>query len=878
MQTQYRRPTNDPMRKNDNRVTIAAITRAVNISSRYAWPVIVGFLLVTIVSTGYLVRHFAITTDSNKLLSSSLPWRQQEIILDRAFPQRIDQIIAVVDATTPEAAGEAADALVKDLSSRSDVIRTVTQPDGGEFFARNGVLFLTTDEVRRNTAELIAAQPFLGTLASDPTLRGVLRTLSQSIEGIGLGKSKLEDLRPALVAIADALELIAKGKDPAFSWRKLITGRAPEPSELRRFVNIQPVLDFDDLQPGRKATAVIRETASRLGLTPERGVTVRLTGSVALSDEEFSTVADGAALNGVVTLLLVVFVLWLALKKARIILAVLVSLVVGLTVTAAVGLWMVGALNLISVAFAVLFVGLGVDFGIQFSVRYRAERHASLDLHDGLLATARGLAGPLLLAAASITAAFYSFLPTAYLGLSELGLIAGTGIIVAFATTVTLLPALLTVLKPTGEAAPIGYAALAPLDRFLEKQRKWVVGTTLAATILGLPLLTGLRFDFNPLNLRAQDAESISTLLDLMRDPDTSPNTLDILESNLADATSLAERLRAMPEVARVLTLQSFVPKDQDAKLAIIDDASFFLRNTLNPDQIDAEPTPAETVVAIEKTAHDLGTAARDLDSPAAVQARRLADLLAALAKAPAAVRDKAQHALVAPLITTLRQVRDLLTAEHVSIETLPPSLRARWISAEGQVRVEVAPEGDGNDNATLRRFVTAIRSVAPEAVGKPIFVIEAAATIVKAFAQAGVFSVVSITLILFVALRRWTDVALTLVPLLVAIVVTLEICVIIGLPLNFANIIALPLLLGVGVAFKIYYVMAWRSGETNFLQSSLTRAVLFSACTTATAFGSLWFSHHPGTSSMGKLMALSLLTTLAAAVFFQPALMATQR
>jgi hypothetical protein len=878
MQTQYRRPTNDPMRKNDNRVTIAAITRAVNISSRYAWPVIVGFLLVTIVSTGYLVRHFAITTDSNKLLSSSLPWRQQEIILDRAFPQRIDQIIAVVDATTPEAAGEAADALVKDLSSRSDVIRTVTQPDGGEFFARNGVLFLTTDEVRRNTAELIAAQPFLGTLASDPTLRGVLRTLSQSIEGIGLGKSKLEDLRPALVAIADALELIAKGKDPAFSWRKLITGRAPEPSELRRFVNIQPVLDFDDLQPGRKATAVIRETASRLGLTPERGVTVRLTGSVALSDEEFSTVADGAALNGVVTLLLVVFVLWLALKKARIILAVLVSLVVGLTVTAAVGLWMVGALNLISVAFAVLFVGLGVDFGIQFSVRYRAERHASLDLHDGLLATARGLAGPLLLAAASITAAFYSFLPTAYLGLSELGLIAGTGIILAFATTVTLLPALLTVLKPTGEAAPIGYAALAPLDRFLEKQRKWVVGTTLAATILGLPLLTGLRFDFNPLNLRAQDAESISTLLDLMRDPDTSPNTLDILESNLADATSLAERLRAMPEVARVLTLQSFVPKDQDAKLAIIDDASFFLRNTLNPDQIDAEPTPAETVVAIEKTAHDLGTAARDLDSPAAVQARRLADLLAALAKAPAAVRDKAQHALVAPLITTLRQVRDLLTAEHVSIETLPPSLRARWISAEGQVRVEVAPEGDGNDNATLRRFVTAIRSVAPEAVGKPIFVIEAAATIVKAFAQAGVFSVVSITLILFVALRRWTDVALTLVPLLVAIVVTLEICVIIGLPLNFANIIALPLLLGVGVAFKIYYVMAWRSGETNFLQSSLTRAVLFSACTTATAFGSLWFSHHPGTSSMGKLMALSLLTTLAAAVFFQPALMATQR
>ena len=287
----------------------------------------------------------------------------------------------------------------------------------------------------------------------------------------------------------------------------MITGRTPELSDLRRFVNIQPVLDFNDLQPGHKATVAIREAVSRLGLTPERGVKVRLTGSVALSDEEFATVADGAALNGVVTLLLVVLVLWLALKKARIIFAVLVSLVIGLLLTAAVGLWMVAALNLISVAFAVLFVGLGVDFGIQFSVRYRSERHTALDLHEALEATARGLAGPLLLAAASITAAFYSFLPTAYVGLSELGLIAGSGMIIALATTVTLLPALLTVLKPAGEPAPIGYASLAPLDRFLEDQRKWVVGTTLAAAILGLPLLTGLRFDFNPLDLRGQDSE-----------------------------------------------------------------------------------------------------------------------------------------------------------------------------------------------------------------------------------------------------------------------------------------------------------------------------------------------------------------------------------
>jgi len=857
---------------------IAAVTRLVEVSCRRGWLVILGFLVAAVVSGSYFAGHFVITSDTNKLISSSLPWRQLEVLLDLAFPHRVDRIVAVIDATTPEAADNAADALVNELSPRSDVIRTISRVDGGEFFERNGILFRSLDEVRRDTSDLISAQPFLGTLAADPTLRGVFRALSQSLEGVRLEKAKLDDLSPALAAIADALEAQANGKAAAFSWRTLITGRAAEPSELRHFVNIQPVLQFEDLQPGGKATSVIREAASRLGLTPDKGVTVRLTGSVVLADEEFASIADGAALNSAVTLLLVGLVLWLALKKATVIAAVFINLMAGLVLTAAAGLWMVGAFNPISMAFGVLFVGLGVDFGIQFSVRYRSERHECSDLDQALLATARGIAGPLLLAAASIAAAFYSFLPTAYVGLSELGLIAGTGIIIAFATTVTLLPALLTVLKPPGEQQPIGYAALAPLDDFLEKRRNWIVGVTLGATILGLPLLVALRFDFNPLNLRPQDSESVSTLLSLMNDPDTTPNTIEVLKGNLAEALPVAEKLRGLPEVGRVLTLQSFVPEDQDAKLALIEDASFFLHNTLNPDRIDPEPKATETKAAIERLIPELSAAGRDLDSAAAVQAQRLARLLAGLVKAPPLALDEAQQVLVKPLETTLRQVRSLLTAEQVSIETLPPVLTENWISADGRARIEVAPKGDGNDNATLSRFVTAVRSVEPDAGGQPVFIIEAAATMVKAFLQAGALSVAAIALILFIALRRWIDVALTLVPLLVAIIVTLEVCVLIGLQLNFANIIALPLLLGVGVAFKIYYIIAWRSGGTNFLQSSLTRAILFSACTTAIAFGSLWLSHHPGTSSMGKLMALSLLTTLAAAVIFQPALIATQR
>src|SRR5205807_10638059 len=168
--------------------------------------------------------------------------------------------------------------------------------------------------------------------------------------------------------------------------------------------------------------------------------------------------------------------------------------------------------------------------------------------------------------------------------------------------------------------------------------------------------------------------------------------------------------------------------------------------------------------------------------------------------------------------------------------------------------------------------------SVQPDAIEWPVSITEAGDLVVNAFIQAGAYALVSIALLLWIVLRRISDVLLTLIPLALAGVVTLEITVLIGLRLNFANIIALPLLLGVGVAFKIYYIMAWREGVTHLLQTPLTRAVIFSALTTATAFGSLWLSNHPGTSSMGKLLALSLLCTLAAAVVFQPILMGKPR
>src|SRR5262249_33529511 len=242
---------------------------------------------------------------------------------------------------------------------------------------------------------------------------------------------------------ADTVEHVLAGKTTSFSWRELVSGKAPSINELRQIVLIHPVLDFAALEPGKQASDVIRQTAADLNFADTYQASVRLTGPVPMADEEFATIKENAFLNGTITILVVLFILWRALGSGRIILAVFLNLVVGLAITAALGLLMVGALNLISVYFAVLFVGLGVDFGSQFSVRYRAVRHTVHDLGRALLETGRYIAAPLTLAAFATAAGFFSFLPTAYKGVSELGLIAGAGMLIAFASSVTLLPALL---------------------------------------------------------------------------------------------------------------------------------------------------------------------------------------------------------------------------------------------------------------------------------------------------------------------------------------------------------------------------------------------------------------------------------------------------
>ncbi|MBO4223801.1 MMPL family transporter [Bradyrhizobium neotropicale] len=853
----------------------SAIVGVVDFCAQRRWWVLIIGILLAVAALAYDVTRFSITTDTDKLISNNLAWRQRQAAFSEAFPDK--GILVVVSTPTPENAEAATSALTQELAKHPDLFRAVVQPDGGEFFQRNGLLFEPLPSVKKSITGLSSADFLIGSLAADPTLRGVAKALGYALDGVEGGDIKLDQLVWPLSLADKTLSDVLAGKPATFSWQALVQGSQPQTDQLRHFIEVEPVLDFSALQPGRKATDGIRRAAVDLKLGEKFGATVQLTGTVPMNDDQFSVIRQSALRDTLTALFGTLIILWLALRSWKIVTAVFFSVIVGLTVTAALGIVMVGAFNLISIAFFVLFIGLGVDFGIQFSVRYRSERHECSDLREALRRAARKVGAPLSLAAGATAVAFFSFLPTSYRGLFELGLIAGCGMLIAFFCSITLVPAMLTLLKPPGELAPVGFSSLAPLDNFLQRHRIAVIAGTILVVLAGTPLLSCLPFDFNPINLQNPHAASVVTYRELQGNPLTSGDDAEVLASSLSEAGSIAKRLAALPEVSRTLTLNSFVPDDQDQKIAVIKAAAPRLHGALNPPR-DPAPTDKDTVDAIRSTAQHLTKVAGTATGPGAEAARRVSDLLTRLAQADAATRASAEAAFVQPLNHDLNQLRNSLDPQPVTIENLPADLVRDWLLPDGRARVEALPKGNAQDSSVMRRFATAVMAAEPSATGPAISLYQSGRTVIDAFIEAGALALGAIAILLLIALRRVTDVLLTLIPLLLAGAVTLEICTLTGTAMNFANIIALPLLLGVGVAFKIYYIMAWREGRTGLLQSSLTRAVIFSAMTTGVAFGSMWASSYPGMSSMGKMMALALLCTMAAAVLFQPVLMGPPR
>ncbi|MES1937642.1 MMPL family transporter [Salinisphaera hydrothermalis] len=865
------------------RMLSRALAAWIELMTRHAiWVIAVG-IVITLGGAWYSMTHLSMDTDDSNLISSHVPWRKTYIAYQHAFPIYNDNLVIVVDGATPDIAGAATDKLAKALRQQQNLFPSVYEPGGGQFFAKNGFLYLSKDKLQSLSSRLTQIQPFLGRLSADPTLPTFFDMLDKAMAPDAPVDM---NLAPVFSELAHTFDASREGRYNRLSWQQLIGGDQPGVSD-QRFIIVQPKLNYGALLPAQKPMQAIRDAAKRLNLDAAHGVRVRQTGEVALSDEELASVTHGAAWGASLAFLAVGIILYLGLRSWALMGASLASLVAGLVGTATFAALAVGRLNLISIAFAVLYIGLGIDYAIHVCLRYRealaelGERVAgrAAGVRHALTSAISDVGLSLALCALTTAAGFFAFIPTSYSGVAELGLISGVGMFISLVVSLTFLPAAISLMKPWVPSTDTTMSRWAP---FIGRRAQRLIWTLSAVAVLACVMaLPFIRFDPSTLDLKNPNDEAVKTYRDLLAHSEHSPLTLVTTRPTLAQAKDLAARISKQPHVSGAMTVANFVPDNQTAKLSIIGDLALTLAVT--PPDMSKHADFGARKQAIADFAQHLTAYRKSDTSDDAAAARDLAQSLSAWRDWFAQQKPAAQKHILASLHDRVlsglpRQIdglADAMNASRITLKNLPESLRKRWIGTQGQFRVEVSPSGNLDHESAMRKFVASVRQAAPHITGAPVLELSAGHTVSSAFMHAFIYAAIFITLFLLVLLRSVVDTIRVLVPLALSGLILAAATVVLDIPFNFANVIALPLLLGVGVDSGIHVVHRLRQREHHrpFLGTSTARAVILSSLTTMAGFGSLAFSRHAGTASMGQLLTIGMLAVLITTLIVVPAL-----
>lgn len=845
----------------------------------YSWWVIAIVVLACTFSLSFTIAHLGFNTDTTEMLSPELPFHQNRIRFWKTFPQDVKSILVVVDAPSPEASKTIVKRLGDRLSMERSAIESIYVPDQGAFFDEQALLYLEENELEQLVDTLSKTQPLLGRLAQDNSLGGLLEPVGSVLKApdgeVGF------DLKPLLGLIENALANARAGKIKPVSWQNLLTGDGNKFNKTRRFIIVKPKLDFSQLFPAQQALQSIREAAQILeSEIPD--VSIRMTGETALQHEELESVSKGSAVSAILSLVLVCGTLFLGLRSIKLMFATFLTLIAGLLLTAGFATLAVGHLNMISIAFAVLYIGLGVDYAIHLCLHYRKFLNLGESKHEAIFSAIKTVGPALMLCAVTSAVGFYAYIPTSYSGVSELGVISGTSMFIGLFLTLTLLPASLSLMKVSPDK--INASMEAHHSDYRPSPSSWryriVRWSALILAVLAAFALPRVTFDFDPVHLRDANAESVRTYNDLVEDPDTSPLTLTLLESDPARVKAAVDKISRLDTVDKVVTIDEFVAKDQEAKLDVIEQMGYVLGPLPQPfPQLSDNDRQSKAFNDFKSAVHKAIEVRHgsELESELIALQERLeqVDRLDDSAGDKERILKVFERNLLTALPSTVTMLQNGLKARAFERDGIPDELSERWLSPEGSYRIQIFPKQDITQLENLRTFVEDVQAIAPNVTDLPVIYLEAGNEVVKAFRQALLTALCAITLVLLIVLRSVRDTVFVLIPLILAAMLTGAASVLIGLPFNFANIIAVPLLFGLGVDSGIHIMHSLRNGKhknNSLTHNVTTRGIFFSALTTIFSFSSLAFSAHSGTASMGILLAIGILFMLLCTLVVLPA------
>jgi len=872
------------MHRNLDRLVSRAVQGVVGSVLRHPATTVAMELLFTVILAVFVVPRLGIDMDHKNMLDPNLPFQRAWKRFANYFPTLDDALLVVVDGETPELARRAADSLAERLRDKPGVVRDVYLPGGGRFFLTHGLLYRTPDELDDFVDHLARLQPIIAELAADPSIARLAKLIRLGLDRDRIGEGTGDQWPAVLDRIGEATVRVFDEYPVSVSWERLIlTGSALE-QDARQVLIVHPRLDFSRMLVAETAIATIRKTVRELHLTPERGVRVRITGNPALNYEEMRQLAWDIGWSSLLSLAFVIVILFLAFGSLRLVVAAAVTLVVGLIWTAAFAAAAVGRLNVVSITFGVLFVGLGIDFAIHLGMQYLAVRANRAPGASAMAEAAQRTGSSLVLCAVTTIIGFCAFVPTPYRGVAQLGLVSAGGMVVILTLTLTLFPALIQLLvgKRKLRAAPRAEGGRRGAVSFAARHPKAVVVTAALAFAVSLLLVPQARFEFDVIKMRDPRTESVQAFADLLSDARRSPWSVDVMTPSLAAAEQLAGRLRRLDGVETALTLRDYVPDEQAEKIEILRDASLLL-DVPASDGHAVETLPVDEQVAALRALHRELVALRvdDHRSPLAGAVVRLRDHLGGFLTRleqdgdPTRRLADLEHVLLAGFPGQLRRLRRALRVPPVTLADLPRDLKRRMLAADGQARVQVFPRENLAEDGALVRFVDAVEREAPGATGVAVHLVEFGRATVASMRRALATALAAIALTVLLLFGRLRDTALVLAPVVLATTLTVAGMTLLSMPFNFADVVVLPLLLGVGVDSGIHLVHRWRSSEDAPLDPTTARAVFYSALTTMASFASLALSGHGGVRSLGELLVLGMTVMLACNLVFLPALLA---
>lgn len=861
------------------------LRRFASLATERPWTVVFVTVVLTALAA-YASINLTIDTSTENILSAELPYRQIDTEYEKTFPQE-DLAVAVIDAPAADEADAAARELLSLAEERKDVFERVELAGASPYFDRYGLLFLDPAKIAESGDELRQARPLLRAVANDPSLRGIASFFKLVGEGVAESAAP-ESTGNILQKFADTIGKLANGESAEMPWRDAF-GVSGIDQGTRRLVQIKPILNNNSINRASDAlTALDAAIVTVKQAHPD--IAVRVTGEPVLRQQELNDAFSGALYASTLSFILVALSLVVGIRSGRLIVALLLTLVVGSVWTTGLAAITVGKLNLISVAFLVLFFGLGVDFGTHLGLRHLEEAKQGKSFREALLASMLGEGPSILLSAVCAALAFLAFVPTSYTGLAEFGIISALGMLVAVVVTFTVQPAFMALMPPKPRP---GMGVTIGIGGWIEKYHRIVLVLAVLATAAAAYISLGVQIDTNPLNLQNPNTVSVTTYRDLARDPDTSPYALNVMAPNLDAAADLAPRLAAAEGVAGVRWINDFVPTDQEPKLAAIKAARERLGEQFFRQEAVSAPSDAENAAAFAEIRSIADAIAATPDSapvePAIITAGR--NLAAALSlfeerrgAGPEAL-DELGRALTVEMPPIVADLRTKFSVDRaVTVADVSDDLKQDWLARDGRVRLRVLPDGDIGTPRLMKRFTESVQAIAPRASGAPASVTGAGAAILRSFAEAIAYTVISIGLIVALLRRRLSDVLLVLAPLGVAALWTMAASVGFDLPFNFANIIVIPLLIGLGVASSIHIVVRTHevvSDSTgaheegmHVLDTSTPLAVLVAQLNTVAAFATLAVAQHRGLFSMGVLLGIAILFVLIVSLVVLPSFM----